>query len=303
MNALISFIVPVYNTESTLQRCLDSILAQDYRPIEIIAVDDGSEDGSLQILEENAKCHKNIRIIKQKNKGPGPGGARNTGLKVASGAYISFVDSDDMIMPDFCSYLLPLAQRADIIVAGRSTYVDGVYTKSKRASEIFFETSIGAIKQMLLAQHNSHTAWGKLYKADVLNGVQFHEGVIFEDIYFSLDTYFAAKNIAFADKDLYQYILRKSNSILTSSVERQISHHVMAGEYVYEQLKKHSIFEDCLHEYKMFLARAIIRVNRVFNRNPEITPDFFRKYSSGLVDLIENLGGLELKSIYEEQRK
>ena len=92
-----SFIVPVYNVEKYLSRCLDSLLTQNYQNFEIICINDGSPDNSINILQMYQKKHNNIFIINQENKGLG--GARNTGLKYASGDYIWFIDSDDWIEP------------------------------------------------------------------------------------------------------------------------------------------------------------------------------------------------------------
>ena len=101
---LISIIVPVYNTEKYIERCLDSIMKQDYPNFEVILVNDGSTDESGIIIQKYKEKYKNISYIKQENKGVGA--ARNAGIKVAKGDYISFVDSDDLIMEDYCSHLL-----------------------------------------------------------------------------------------------------------------------------------------------------------------------------------------------------
>ena len=114
---LISIIVPVYNTEKYIECCLDSIMKQDYPNFEVILVNDGSTDESGIIIQKYKEKYKNISYIKQENKGVGA--ARNAGIKVAKGDYISFVDSDDLIMEDYCSHLLSIIGDADIVVAGR----------------------------------------------------------------------------------------------------------------------------------------------------------------------------------------
>lgn len=103
---LISIIVPVYNTEKYIERCLDSIMKQDYPNFEVILVNDGSTDESGIIIQKYKEKYKNISYIKQENKGVGA--ERNAGIKVAKGDYISFVDSDDLIMEDYCSHLLSI---------------------------------------------------------------------------------------------------------------------------------------------------------------------------------------------------
>ena len=108
---LISIIVPVYNTEKHIERCLDSIMKQDYPNFEVILVNDGSTDESGIIIQKYKEKYKNISYIKQENKGVGA--ARNAGIKVAKGDYISFVDSDDFIMEDYCSHLLSIIGDAE----------------------------------------------------------------------------------------------------------------------------------------------------------------------------------------------
>lgn len=121
---MITFIVPVYNAEPTLARCLDSILKQDYADIEIIAVNDGSSDRSLQILMEYRKTDSRIQVIDQKNSGVSV--ARNQGVLHASGEFIMFVDSDDYIEPNTCSRLLEyMKEDTDLVIFGLNIYKEG----------------------------------------------------------------------------------------------------------------------------------------------------------------------------------
>ena len=111
----VSVIVPVYNTEGFLQKCLDSLTNQTLEDIEIICVNDGSTDNSLKILEDNAIRDDRIKIINQKNKKQGA--ARNAGMKIATGEYIGFVDSDDWIDLDFYEKLYNAATRHNFDIA------------------------------------------------------------------------------------------------------------------------------------------------------------------------------------------
>ena len=107
---MISIIVPVYNAHNTLKRCLDSILKQDFKDIQIIAINDGSSDDSLDILKEYAFIDKRIEVINQENQGVSV--ARNNGIASAKGEYIMFVDSDDYVEPDYCKLMLDKAQHS-----------------------------------------------------------------------------------------------------------------------------------------------------------------------------------------------
>lgn len=119
---MISIIVPVYNAHKTLRRCLDSILKQDFSDIQIIAINDGSSDDSLDILKEYAFIDKRIDVINQENQGVSV--ARNKGIVSAKGEYIMFVDSDDYIEPQTCSSLLKyLKSDIQLVIFGLNTQV------------------------------------------------------------------------------------------------------------------------------------------------------------------------------------
>lgn len=115
MNPLISIIVPTYNVEKYIRTCIESILAQTYRNVEVIIVNDGSTDQSLAVISDLICSHHNVKVINQKNQGLSV--ARNTGIDVATGKYITFVDADDKIMPGFVSSLYQIADKtgADIV--------------------------------------------------------------------------------------------------------------------------------------------------------------------------------------------
>ncbi|MBI5027472.1 MAG: glycosyltransferase family 2 protein, partial [Actinobacteria bacterium] len=105
---LVSVVVPVFNVERWLPRCLDSLLAQDHRPLEVIAVDDGSRDGSADVLRRYAAAHAEVRVVLQEHRGLGP--ARNAALTLATGEYVTMVDADDWIEPTFVSDTLRIAR-------------------------------------------------------------------------------------------------------------------------------------------------------------------------------------------------
>ena len=128
----ISIIVPVYNTEKFLARCLDSILGQTFRDFEIICVNDGSTDGSQQILDRYVECDKRIKVIWQENAGLSA--ARNTAMKISKGKWLGFVDSDDTIDPNFYERLLAAADKnnADIVMGVLRCYTKRGLIKDKK---------------------------------------------------------------------------------------------------------------------------------------------------------------------------
>lgn len=189
---LISVIVPVYNTKSTLERCVNSILAQTYPNFEIILVDDGSPDGAGELCDQLAKQHQNIRVLHQKNAGLSA--ARNAALKIARGEYITFVDSDDAIAPTMLEVLISLRNDpvricsfAEVNSKGKSHPMAGALSSKEGPIDpdavgrqsLTVET---CLQRMLLEQGFTMSACGKLYHRDLFKTVQFPVGKLYEDV-------------------------------------------------------------------------------------------------------------------------
>lgn len=180
--ALLSVIVPVYKVEDTLDRCVSSILRQDYPRMEIILIDDGSPDSCPQKCDEWAERDPRICVIHQQNKGLS--GARNAGLDMAQGEFITFVDSDDMLADNTYGELMTLIQvyeNADVLeFAAR---VD-VGTKRVRALPIPNRTYDFAEEYWFITRAYLHCyAWNKLYRSCLFDDIRFPEGKVFEDVY------------------------------------------------------------------------------------------------------------------------
>ena len=207
-NPLISLIIPCYNAEQTLEKCLSSVVTQSYSNLEIIIIDDGSTDGSPKIYENFQNQDKRIKIFKQDNSGVSK--TRNKGVKEATGAYICFVDSDDWVEPDYCSelYYLLLKENADIAII-EASYEDenGTVVFNKPISE---EKVIDGKRALaLLLEDNviqSHP-WGKLYKVSFLKNVRFPENLkCFEDYSTLFKVFDKAVKVVKSNKKLYHYI-------------------------------------------------------------------------------------------------
>lgn len=182
---LISVIIPVYNVENYLARCVDSILNQTFTDFEVILVDDGSTDSSGMICDEYAATDARIKIIHKENGGQSS--ARNAGIKYSKGAYISFVDSDDWISNDYLDHLYMLIQKnnADVSSANFSFAFDDAIDFTKRFKENLI-TGSSDILQFYMKQDKMHgkndfAVWGKLYKKELFDTVQFPNRTIYED--------------------------------------------------------------------------------------------------------------------------
>ncbi len=170
----LSIIIPTYNNADFLNKCIESVLSQNFNfTYEMIIINDGSTDHTNKVLDEyrNKQC---IKIIEQKNKGFS--GARNTGIDFATGEYLMFLDSDDIILPNGINSLLSYAYQfeADIVEGGFETlYSDGISRKFPSSSEIV---------KPLIALGNLHGyLWGKVYKRELFDGIRLPEGYWFED--------------------------------------------------------------------------------------------------------------------------
>lgn len=212
MEKLISIIVPIYKVEQYLSRCVDSLLNQDYCQIEIILVDDGSPDGCGNICEGYARRDSRIRVIHQPNLGLSA--ARNSGIEIANGDYLMFVDSDDFVENMFCSYAISKAIEfdSDIVVFG---YNDVFFDRIERRSVVENEKKLSreeALSELCGGKILSF-AWNKLYKASLFEGVRYPKGRLYEDIGTTYLLFDKANAVYLANGITYNY-RKRNDSIL-----------------------------------------------------------------------------------------
>ena len=181
---LVSVIVPVYNVEKYLKRCVDSIIGQSYKNLEIILVDDGSTDESGKICDRYAEKDGRINVMRQKNAGLSV--ARNKGILRAKGDYVMLVDSDDWVSKKCISFLVRCAMenKSDIITCGEFlAFGDGKLSpKVDRENCQQVETAIEGLRDMLYQRKLNNSAWGKLYRKELFKGVQYPVNKWYEDI-------------------------------------------------------------------------------------------------------------------------
>ena len=216
MDDLISVILPVYNVEKYIDRCLESVLNQTYKNIEIILVDDGSKDNCPKICDEYAKKDNRVRVIHKTNGGLSD--ARNAGIKIAKGKYITLIDSDDYVEKDYVDFLYNLIQESNAKMSICSHTV--LYENGTRLEKATHEHSIldakTTLKRILYDDGIDLSAWAKMYKKELFDTVQYPKGRLFEDAattYLLIDQ---CDKIAIGSESKYYYIIR-SNSITTKS--------------------------------------------------------------------------------------
>ncbi len=206
----ISVIIPVYNVEKYLKRCLDSVITQTYENMEIILIDDGSMDSSGAICDRYAKKDERIRVIHKENGGLSD--ARNAGVKIASGEYITYIDSDDYIEPDNLQTLYQnLKQTGADVSIGALQYVyenDKVKKKERKKFQISVWSAEETLHNMLLQQKITTSVCGVLSKKEYWEKVRFPKGKICEDMGTSYKIYSQAKKIVYTEKIIYYYYMR-----------------------------------------------------------------------------------------------
>lgn len=214
MNKL-SIIIPIYNVEKYLPQCLDSVINQTYKNLEIILINDGSSDSCPKICEEYAAKDYRIKVIHKKNGGLSD--ARNEGLKIASGSFISFLDSDDFLSVDFYKILVRtlIEYDADIVECGfRKFERDLDFVKEietgKENIELF-ETEI-ALK-LLMTEYFKQIVWNKIYRKEIVADLQFPVNKINEDEFWTYKVFGNAKKIVKIPNELYFY-RQQSDSIM-----------------------------------------------------------------------------------------
>lgn len=220
-NSLVSIVVPVYNVEQYLRKCLNSIVNQTYQNIEIICVDDGSPDDSINILNEFAENDKRIKVIRQENQGLS--GARNTGINNATGKYIMFVDSDDWIELNMVELMATKMEKEnlDLVICGR-------YHQIKEEKQ---EVNLNEVKEILKnkilngreyfkivsSKTNLFTAsaYNKLYITSVIKEKKlfFPLGKLYEDLLFVFQYLYESNRVGIVEQSLYNYVVSRDGAI------------------------------------------------------------------------------------------
>lgn len=223
MKPLVSIIVPVYNVEKYIHSCVDSILTQTYENLQVILVDDGTLDNSGKICDEFAKKDNRVTVIHKENGGLSS--ARNKGLDVASGDYIMFVDGDDYLADNAVEILLSANEKYDAdFVQFKLIHTECEDYIKKSANEKYNVQIITDLDKMYWKMYETvgsgESACTKLYKRHLFDGLRFKEGIIHEDVYFTLFMLQKAKKAVYLDIGLYYYIIRE-NSIITSSFSKK----------------------------------------------------------------------------------
>lgn len=205
----ISIIVPVYNREKQIQRCIDSLVNQTYENIQIILVNDGSKDRSKEIIDMNQKKHPD-KIIAIHTENQGVSMARNEGIQVAQGDYIGFVDSDDYVDKEMFCKLIEKAEQDDYDMVACNTWA--LYPKKK----VLIDSSIHdhqSTSQLLISAYA--VLWNKIYKRELIQSLRFKKDVWYEDVLFLYEVYPHLKKVGRVEEALYYYVQNEGSITYT----------------------------------------------------------------------------------------
>lgn len=220
MNNLVSVIIPVYKVASTLRDCVSSVAKQSYYNLEIILVDDGSPDECPQICDSLAQADRRIKVIHKPNGGLSD--ARNVGLAAAKGSFISFVDSDDVVQPNFIETMTRamIDENADIACCCvRKIYSDHEIVQDFPRNKIYSRRK--AIYELINGRDLESFAWNKLYKREVLGDNPFPFGRVFEDMLAMPAIFQRTGRVVHVKENLYNYYRRDNTILGTWTLETQ----------------------------------------------------------------------------------
>ena len=225
----VSVIIPVYNVEKYLKKCLDSLINQTYSNLEIIVVNDGSTDNSSKIIKEYVKKYKNIINIDIDNHGQGY--ARNLGLKKATGDYIMFLDSDDYLDLTIIEKLINNIKDSDLAVCNLYKVING-------QNELFVNYhDFGNNQISLMLSHPGPVA--KLYKKEILKNVKFLENVYYEDLSFTPVVALNTNKVSYVNEELYYYIIHDNSTMNQKKYNSKMDDIFKVIDYLKDKLKNY----------------------------------------------------------------
>ena len=262
----ISVIVPMYNTEDYIERCIRSIMKQAYKNIEILIVDDGSTDRSLEICQGLQREDSRIRIIQQENSGVSK--ARNVGIENSEGEYIGFVDRDDYLANDMYEKLLDCMNKSNSDLASARAFIvgrNGVPEDSQYINMVEEYVDDKSILKAYVDGFLTIAVWDKLFTRKVIGDVRFDSTVFCEDAKFVLDVCSNSKKVICTSERLYYHLRRCGNSLTNTSFNE-----FYMTLYEYAQNKKDEIIKNdssCEPEAQKLYFNTIYHLIKIYKRD------------------------------------
>ena len=294
---LVTIIVPVYNVEKYMDKCVESIVNQTYKNLEIILVDDGSNDGSSEKCDEWEKKDKRIQVIHKQNGGLSD--ARNVGIKQSHGKYLSFVDSDDFIDNDMIEYLVDILEKnkAEISICGYTKfYENDMIEKDNRKDNVKLYTSKDALKLLLEDKKIQNYAWNKLYLKELFSeDCLYPYGRKMEDIGTTYLLFFNANTIALGNLSKYNYLQRK-NSIVNCEDYKFIVDKFELSKERFRNLLKRNIF--FIENYLDYTCKFL----EIYRKKDNRIREYIRK-NNVIHDYLEDVDNFKMKIFFRSSLK
>ena len=246
MKDKISIIVPVYNVEAYLERCIESIINQTYKNLEIILVNDGSTDNSKAICEQYVQKDSRIVLINQKNGGSSI--ARNVGLDKASGNIIAFADSDDYLEELMLETMVNAMTSYNLDVVEIEPYYTGINRTFDNSLTIQDRTT--AIKRIL--SRESFAVWRRIYRKSIIDDMRFIPKIIHQDVFFTIDLVNRISKIGYINTPFYLYNIDNISIIRSKYTTKKIDTGIRATEYIINNLPKNKIINKALNNYVVY---------------------------------------------------
>ena len=274
----ISVIVPIYNSEKYLRKCLDSVINQTYKNLEIILINDGSSDSSRNICEAYEKKDNRIVLINQENSGPAK--TRNYGLKLATGEFIAFIDSDDFIDEKMFEKLIShiIVDNSDIAICKHVEVINNaiIHMNYKHLSPIISNEDI--IKLFLKGDTINAYLWNKLYRKELFKNLEFNEIKMLEDLDIMYKLLRKSQKISFVNEELYYYKCDNNNSLSKKCSTQMINDYCYAINEMYKELSKIPNIESEINFNKVIMYTPLfsnIAQSKYYNNDTKFNNLYF----------------------------
>jgi glycosyltransferase involved in cell wall biosynthesis len=284
MNHLLSVIVPVYNVELYIERCIESIINQTYKNLEIILVNDGSKDDSGKICDLYAQKDSRIKVIHQINKGLS--GARNSGMQYSTGDFIAYVDSDDWLELDMYNDLMNLINENNLEII-ECDIQRTTHEKIEKNSKLLIENNEQAALRIL--ENKSFSVFRRIYKKELIENIPFKENFVYEDMMFTSELLCKINNIGYFNKAYYNYFIENDTSIMHGPYSLKNVASIDAILIFDENIKKCFINESIIEvKNKQILYFSFDHYKKLFHNSHFDKNLAIRKKLKNLIDINYN---------------
>lgn len=278
MKPLITIIVPIYEAEKYLNKCIESLVNQTYTNIEIILVNDGSPDSCSSICEKWKRIDDRIVVLNKENGGQSD--ARNAGMKIAKGEYFIFVDSDDYVSKDYVGYLFDILEtnKADIAVGKMEKFLEdsSLEIKQNDREYILIFNSIEAIQDFLYEKHFVTSVTAKIYKRELFEGIEFPKGKKYEDLYVLYKIVSKCNIVVYGNKSIYYYMIRRGSTIGTLDPVKN-KDFLLAAKEVHRYVVNYCCTIKKAADFKLFQAAIELFVHLPLKDNNSDEQKYYRE--------------------------